>query len=99
MEKVTFDPWAWGVHTNSVQAVEVKQVQGTLYCSGQAAIDANGMPSAADMRTQLQQTQLHSTKKGAKSPSCFLHSPRVLSHNSCFKLHRQRCIQTFHLNH
>lgn len=56
MEKVTFDPWAWGVHTNSVQAVEVKQVQGTLYCSGQAAIDANGMPSAADMRTQLQQT-------------------------------------------
>lgn len=56
MEKVTFDPWPWGEYTNSVQAVEVKQVEGTLYCSGQAAVDANGMPSAADMRTQLEQT-------------------------------------------
>jgi 2-iminobutanoate/2-iminopropanoate deaminase len=24
MEKQTFDPWAWGNNTNSVQAVEVK---------------------------------------------------------------------------
>ncbi len=56
MEKQTFDPWAWGKHTNSVQAVEVKNVTGTLYCSGQAAVDANGVPSSADMRTQLIQT-------------------------------------------
>lgn len=56
MEKQTFDPWAWGKNTNSVQAVEVKNVAGTLYCSGQAAIDGNGVPSGADMRSQLIQT-------------------------------------------
>lgn len=56
MQKQTFDPWAWGKNTNSVQAVEVKNVSGTLYCSGQVAIDANGVPSNADMRSQLIQT-------------------------------------------
>ncbi|PWJ57601.1 enamine deaminase RidA (YjgF/YER057c/UK114 family) [Dyadobacter jejuensis] len=53
MEKRTIDPWKWGEFTNSVQAVEIKQPAGTLYCSGQVAIDANGVPSAADMKTQL----------------------------------------------
>ncbi|WP_118973633.1 RidA family protein [Taibaiella koreensis] len=56
MEKQSFDPWVWGKNTNSVQAVEVKNVAGTLYCSGQVAIDTNGMPSSADMRSQLIQT-------------------------------------------
>lgn len=56
MQKATFDPWAWGKNTNSVQAVEVKQPNGTLYCSGQVAIDADGIPSNADMRSQLIQT-------------------------------------------
>lgn len=56
MEKQSFNPWAWGKNTNSVQAVEVKNVTGTLYCSGQVAIDTNGVPSAADMRSQLIQT-------------------------------------------
>jgi len=56
IQKNTFDPWAWGKNTNSVQAVEVKNVEGTLYCSGQVAIDANGVPSSADMKSQLQQT-------------------------------------------
>lgn len=56
MEKRTIDPWKWGEYTNSVQAVEIKQPEGTLYCSGQVAIDANGQASAADMRTQLSQT-------------------------------------------
>jgi len=56
MQKTTYDPWAWGKYTNSVQAIEVKQVEGTLYCSGQAAIDTNGVPSAADMKSQLIQT-------------------------------------------
>jgi enamine deaminase RidA (YjgF/YER057c/UK114 family) len=54
MEKNTTDPWAWGKYTNSVQAVEIKQPQGTLYCSGQVAMDANGQPVAADMNTQLE---------------------------------------------
>lgn len=56
MQKTIFDPWAWGKNTNSVQAVEVTQSEGTLYCSGQVAIDSNGVPSAADMRSQLIQT-------------------------------------------
>ena len=56
MEKRTIDPWAWGKNTNSAQAVEVKKVEGTLYCSGQVALDANGVPSNADMRSQLIQT-------------------------------------------
>jgi 2-iminobutanoate/2-iminopropanoate deaminase len=56
MKKQTFDPWEWGKKTNSVQAVEIKQPEGTLYCSGQVAIDANGQPSSGDMRAQLTQT-------------------------------------------
>jgi 2-iminobutanoate/2-iminopropanoate deaminase len=53
MQITTFDPWTWGKNTNSVQAVEVKQPNGTLYCSGQVAIDSNGVPSSADMPAQL----------------------------------------------
>ncbi|TYZ13558.1 RidA family protein [Hymenobacter lutimineralis] len=56
MEKHLVDPWKWGQYTNSVQAVEIKQPTGTLYCSGQVALDAEGQPSTADMRSQLQQT-------------------------------------------
>ena len=56
MQKQTFDPWVWGPNTNSVQAVEIKNPEGTLYCSGQVALDANGVPSNADMRSQLIQT-------------------------------------------
>lgn len=56
MEKQAFDPWEWGKNTNSAQAVEVKNVTGTLYCSGQVAIDAYGIPSNTDMRSQLIQT-------------------------------------------
>ena len=56
MEKRTIDPWKWGEQTNSVQAVEIKQPEGTLYCSGQVAMSADGQPSTADMRTQLIQT-------------------------------------------
>ncbi|WP_310794573.1 RidA family protein [Hymenobacter sp. HSC-4F20] len=33
----------------------MKQPAGTLYCSGQVAIDAEGRPSTAAMRSQLQQ--------------------------------------------
>ena len=56
MEKRTIDPWKCGEQTNSAQAVEVKNVDGTLYCSGQVAIDENGVPSNADMRSQLMLT-------------------------------------------
>lgn len=43
----------WGKNTNSSQAVEVTNATGTLYCSGQVAINADGVPSAEDMRSQL----------------------------------------------
>lgn len=56
MEKRTVDPWKWGEQTNSVQAVEATNVKGTLYCSGQVALDTNGVPSNEDMRSQLLQT-------------------------------------------
>lgn len=56
MEKRIIDPWKWGERTNSVQAVEIKQPEGTLYCSGQVAIDANGIPSNGSMREQFIQT-------------------------------------------
>ncbi|MGI4751532.1 MAG: RidA family protein [Janthinobacterium lividum] len=56
MQKRTIDPWKWGERTNSVQAVEIKNPEGTLYCSGQVAIDADGRPSSGDMRSQLIQT-------------------------------------------
>ena len=56
MEKRIVDPWIWGQFTNSAQAVEVRQPTSTLYCSGQVALDAEGRPSTADMRSQLELT-------------------------------------------
>lgn len=55
MEIRPINPWKWQEERNYVQAVEVQAVKGTLYCSGQTAIDANGQSSAADMATQLTQ--------------------------------------------
>ena len=53
MEKQITNPWKWQDQRSYVQAVEVKQVQGTLYVSGQTAIAADGQSSTADMKTQL----------------------------------------------
>jgi 2-iminobutanoate/2-iminopropanoate deaminase len=55
MEKQKFDQWEWGKYSNSVQAVEIKNPEGTLYCSGQVAINAEGQPSTGDMRAQFLQ--------------------------------------------
>lgn len=55
MEKRTFSPWKWQDERSYVQAVEVKNNQSTLYCSGQAAIDTNGISSSDNMKLQLQQ--------------------------------------------
>jgi 2-iminobutanoate/2-iminopropanoate deaminase len=54
MEKRVINPWKWQDGRHYVQAVEVKQVESTLYCAGQAAIHADGTSSSADMETQLQ---------------------------------------------
>lgn len=53
MEKRIINPWKWQDEKSYVQAVEVKNVSGTLYVSGQAAVHADGKFSNADMKTQL----------------------------------------------
>jgi 2-iminobutanoate/2-iminopropanoate deaminase len=55
MEKKIINPWAWQDARSYVQAVEVKNVESTLYVSGQAAIDADGTSSNKDMQSQLTQ--------------------------------------------
>jgi 2-iminobutanoate/2-iminopropanoate deaminase len=55
METRAINPWKWQDQRNYVQAVEVKAANGTLYCSGQTAIDSDGNSSDADMATQLTQ--------------------------------------------
>jgi 2-iminobutanoate/2-iminopropanoate deaminase len=53
MEKREFSPWEWQDQRSYVQAVEVKHVESTLYCAGQAAVHDDGTSSKADMKTQL----------------------------------------------
>ncbi|MCW3464804.1 RidA family protein [Chitinophaga nivalis] len=53
MEKKVVNPWQWQDERSYVQAVEVKAITGTLYCSGQAAIHADGTNSTGDMKAQL----------------------------------------------
>ena len=55
MEKRVINPWKWQDERSYVQAVEVTNVQSTLYCSGQAAVDSEGKSSDADMKTQVVQ--------------------------------------------
>ncbi len=55
MEKRTINPWKWQDERSYSQAVEVKNVESTLYCSGQAAIDPDGTSSTQDMKSQLEQ--------------------------------------------
>ena len=53
MEKRIINPWQWQDKRSYVQAVEVMNVQSTLYCAGQAAVHADGTSSTDDMETQL----------------------------------------------
>lgn len=54
MEKRVINPWNWQNERSYNQAVEVKNVEGTLYVSGQTAINDKGESSTADMKTQLE---------------------------------------------
>ena len=56
MGKRIINPWTYQDDFGYVQAIEVKNPQGTLYCAGQAALDKDGKPSSADMRSQLAQS-------------------------------------------
>ncbi len=53
MNKRIVNPWKWQNERSYVQAVEVTNTQGTLYISGQTAIDADGKSSTEDMKPQL----------------------------------------------
>ncbi|GAA4313164.1 RidA family protein [Mucilaginibacter gynuensis] len=53
MEKRIINPWEWQDKRSYVQAVEVKNVESTLYISGQTAISADGISSDEDMKSQL----------------------------------------------
>lgn len=55
MEKQIINPWKYQDKFGYAQALEIKHVENTLYCSGQAAMDAEGQPSSGDMETQLRQ--------------------------------------------
>lgn len=48
------NPWKWQDARSYVQAVEVKNPTGTLFVSGQTAINEEGISSTADMKTQLE---------------------------------------------
>ncbi|MHA4846448.1 RidA family protein [Flavitalea antarctica] len=54
MEKRVINPWTWQRERSYHQAVEVRNVTGTLYVSGQTAINDGGESSTADMKTQLE---------------------------------------------
>ncbi|MDO6473306.1 RidA family protein [Maribacter sp. 1_MG-2023] len=62
MEKRIINPWDWQNERSYVQAIEVIKPEGTLYISGQTAIDADGKSSNGDMRSQLIDTILNLEK-------------------------------------
>lgn len=53
MEKQVINPWTWQDTRNYVQAVEVRNVESTLYVSGQTAISDECISSNQDMKSQL----------------------------------------------
>lgn len=53
MEKTIINPWKWQDARSYVQAVAVKNVESTLYISGQTAINDDGESSQEDMKSQL----------------------------------------------
>lgn len=55
MEKRIINPWQWQNERSYMQAVEVTKSDGTLYVSGQTAIDADGNSSTNVMADQLKE--------------------------------------------
>ncbi|WP_425423140.1 RidA family protein [Spirosoma panaciterrae] len=47
------NPWQWQDQLGYAQAIEIPQATRTLYCAGQAAMDADGRPVDSDMRCQI----------------------------------------------
>ena len=53
MKKQIINPWTWQDNLGYAQAVEVFNVTGTLYCAGQASMNAEGQPVAGNMGEQI----------------------------------------------
>lgn len=53
MNKTIINPWKWQDAMGFAQAIEVKNHTGTLYCAGQASMDADGKPVAGTMSEQI----------------------------------------------
>jgi len=55
MDIQTVNPWQWQTPLAFSQAVEVTGAQRTLYCAGQTAMSADGVPMRpGDMRGQIE---------------------------------------------
>jgi enamine deaminase RidA (YjgF/YER057c/UK114 family) len=56
MELRKINPWKWQDQYGFSQAIEVTGASRTLYCAGQASVDAEGNPlHAGDIRKQIDQ--------------------------------------------
>ena len=53
MTKTIFNPWEWQDNLGYSQAIEIKNNTGTLFCSGQASMTAEGQPVGGSMREQI----------------------------------------------
>ncbi|MPR36978.1 RidA family protein [Salmonirosea aquatica] len=53
MQKSIINPWQWQDQLGYAQAIEIPQSTHTLYCAGQAAMDATGQPVETDMSGQI----------------------------------------------
>ncbi|GAB3897324.1 RidA family protein [Larkinella knui] len=53
MQKSIINPWKWQDQLGYAQGVEVSHATHTLYCAGQAAMNAEGQPVDADMAGQI----------------------------------------------
>jgi 2-iminobutanoate/2-iminopropanoate deaminase len=54
MNTRVINPWTWQDSLGYAQAVEIKNNTRTLYCAGQAAMDADGKPRGGSMAEQIE---------------------------------------------
>lgn len=68
MERRIVNPWKWQDPFGFVQANEIGAVKRTLFCAGQASVDADGRPvHEGDLRAQLEKAleNLETVLRGA----------------------------------
>jgi enamine deaminase RidA (YjgF/YER057c/UK114 family) len=56
MQRQAINPWSWQDQFGYSQAIRTRNTNDTLYCAGQASIDADGAPvHTGDMAAQIEQ--------------------------------------------